>query len=317
MTTRDASDDSVEQRLEATWEQLLAHRFAEWAEPQQHPEAVLIVGQPCSGKSVLAEATRRDFAARGGAVSIDVTDLQLLHPAAGVPESRRSREIEEFIVSSAGYTAARMLIAATDRRQHVIAACRVEAEASVAALVDDLHEHEYSVTVVVPVVARAVSWQRAVEAAKASVTSCLPHLDRTRHDRLCDVLVEALSLVEEQELADSICWLDSSGHVLASMTNGVDWSIGTSRRVLAEHAPTSQIDAPAVPAPRDSRNDEHDSRFPQRAHPLEPILAPPQSATTRHTGRQNSSDPDRQLERRRGFLRILELRAESEAKGRG
>ena len=68
--------------LKETFEQVIVpdYLLRSKPEPQQHPEVLLLGGQPGAGKSTTAADLRRQFADRGGLVWVTMDDFRPFHP---------------------------------------------------------------------------------------------------------------------------------------------------------------------------------------------------------------------------------------------
>lgn len=207
--------DVVAARAEAYagWAAWNIHRWLAGAEPVQDPEAVLVLGQPGSGKSVVTDLLCGHYAPRGNCVVVDPNELLLLHPeyaslatdgafAALVPFSRR--------------LSTELLAAAIDARANIVIDGPTLSAPRLLATIEQLVSANYAVRVISLSVPADQSWE-AVEArlAREIAEFGLPRrCDRSAHDDASAALPKCVSAIRESGSAEELLVIARDGTVV-------------------------------------------------------------------------------------------------------
>ena len=224
------SAEQLEQQLEQAWQLLALERFLSGSRPQSAPQAILVAGQPGAGKSVLAEAARRGLREHGGCVTIDPTELLLLHPAYTVATPDDAELAGESLRGSAAQLAGQLVEEAVKLRRHLVLVCTFDTAEMSETLATFLHDRSYRVVVLIACVAPAQSWSRVSRRSDPlHSTRGVLRVSQTEHDDKCRQLLEALDHFEQSDAVDELHLLTGDGHLIASRPAVGRWSKGACR----------------------------------------------------------------------------------------
>lgn len=223
---------SLDDRLYEQWRRNAIRRELDFRSSQANPEAMVIAGQPGSGRSLLAAAARRLFASRGRCVGINPDELLLTHPMFVVYSRERPEEQDELLRPAAAELAATLLAEALQRQQHLVLVCMFDSAASADLLFEELHQHRYHTTLVAPVVHPELSWRRACDSAvRQQRTLPAAHWrNRGQHDHAFQQLWEVLQWVEEEGGVDRCVLLNAAGQAIVDASADEGLPAGTVRR---------------------------------------------------------------------------------------
>lgn len=315
MNRDEPSSEQLEQQLQQAWELLVMERFLAGSRPQSAPQAVVVIGQPGAGKSVLAEASRRSFQAQGGCVTIDPTELMLLHPAYTVATADDAESAGESLRAAAAQLAGRVVEKVVESHRHLVLACTFDTAEVAETLTSYLHHKGYRVVVLVPCIPPAQSWSRVSRRIDPLHSArFVLRISRDEHDDKCLRLLDALELLEHSRCVDELHLLDSDGQLIVSRPADGGSNLGTCREIL------ERIQAEENDVPREDRDREivAESRAIARTPRADLELLHPK--LRRNDGR--SAYPDwsrlspeeiRKIERRLEFQETLRRMASSES----
>lgn len=233
MNRDELSTEQLEHQLQQAWELLAMERFPAGSRPQSAPQAILVVGQPGAGKSVLAEASRRNFQGHGGCVTIDPTELLLLHPAYTVATADDADSAGESLRATAAQLAGRLVEKVVESRHHLVLACTFDTAEVAETLTAYLHQRGYRVVVLVPCIPPAQSWSRVSRRIDPLHSArFVLRISRDEHDDKCLQLLAALDLLEHSRCVDELHLLDSDGQLLVSRPADRVSNVETCREIL-------------------------------------------------------------------------------------
>lgn len=237
------------------WPQTARRRYLRPAPARETPLAILVVGQPGAGKSVLAASLRATFDLQGGCVSIDPTELAQLHPGYVTGGQRDEREVWTQLRPDAADLAADLFEQAVSRRQDLLLECTFDTADAAELLLGYLREQRYQTLVVVAVAAPVISW-RDVQRRYRRQCDTWPvgrRIERDYHDEVFENLLSVLERIETGRLADELHLIGREGQVLASLTRSDGFVPGTCRRVYAQIGQAPAEERPASLPPEEKR----------------------------------------------------------------
>jgi hypothetical protein len=182
-----ATSTSPEQGIPA-WKQYLLDRMLSVPSAEGQPEAVLVAGQPGSGKGTLTEAVCQYFCEeKDPAVIIDPDELEYLCPDR----------------AAVGGLLETMLDRATAEKRHLIVDQAFGVDTGIA-LIERLHRQGYRVTVLALRVPPERSWQSATErfASHQEIMGTGRSLTRAEHDAAYAAHTAFIAAARKQALAD-------------------------------------------------------------------------------------------------------------------
>lgn len=233
MNRDEPSAEQLEQQLEQAWQLLALDRFLSGSRPQPAPQAILVAGQPGAGKSVLAEAARRGLREHGGCVTIDPTELLLLHPGYTVATPDDADLAGKSLRGSAAQLAGRLVEKAVESRRHLVLVCTFDTSEMSETLVTYLHDRGYRVVVLIPCVPSAQSWSRVCRRMDPLHSErFVLRVSRDEHDDKCIWLLDALELLEHSRFVDELHLLDSDGKLIFSWPTDGRANTETCREIL-------------------------------------------------------------------------------------
>ncbi|MBC7817172.1 MAG: zeta toxin family protein [Planctomycetaceae bacterium] len=317
MNRDEPSAEQLEQQLEQAWQLLALDRFLSGSRPQSAPQAILVAGQPGAGKSVLAEAARRGLREQGGCVTIDPTELLLLHPGYTVATPDDADLAGESLRGSAAQLAGQLVEEAVKSRRHLVLVCTFDTAEMSETLATYLHDRSYRVVVLIPCVAPAQSWSRVCRRNDPLHSArCVLRVSQAEHDDKCCRLLDALDHLERSDAVDELHLLTGDGQLIASRPAADRWSAGTCR----EQYNQALADRDAVQLEDRDREAIAESRAILRVPRADLELLHPK--LRRNDGRNAYPDwsrltPEeiRQIERRLEFQETLRRVAASESSG--
>lgn len=173
---------------------------------QDHPKAILLGGQPGSGKSLLNNNALREFNGRGGAVVIDADQMREENPL----YKRLSREdplhAADRTQKEAGEWAGRLTAAAVENRRNLVVDGTMRNPENMRNLAVRLKENGYEVEARVMAVSSDLSMMRARlrfedQFAERGTGRAVT---RGQHDEAYAGLVRSVGSLEREKLIDSV-----------------------------------------------------------------------------------------------------------------
>lgn len=173
-------------------------------EAQENPRAIIIGGQPGSGKGQLTQQAAREMAKEGGFVLVDVDTLRDRHPQNRELMSENDREAANLTHSDASKWAKRLTNDAIEGRRNIIIDQTSKSPDSLVARTTQLREAGYQVEFRVMAVNAEISEQRIhtrYENQKA-LDGAGRFVPKEVHDAAYVGLPETLSAVERGKTVD-------------------------------------------------------------------------------------------------------------------
>ncbi|KWI31956.1 zeta toxin family protein [Burkholderia stagnalis] len=201
----DADLDAIYRRVE--------QRAIETTQRQEQPVAILLGGQPGSGKAGLAGVAQRELRDRGGAVVIDADQMRGFNPAYRALAKADPERAADQTQALAGKWASRLTKRAEDERRNLVVDGTMRNPDNIAALAERLQRAGYTVEARVMAVPSDPSFDRArlryeQLAAEGQVGRVV---NREQHDAAYRGLPETVGRLERDGLADRIRIYDSHG----------------------------------------------------------------------------------------------------------
>ncbi|OJB19203.1 zeta toxin family protein, partial [Burkholderia ubonensis] len=201
----DADLDAIYRRVE--------QRAIETTERQEQPVAILLGGQPGSGKAGLAGAAQRELRDRGGAVVIDADQMREFNPAYRALAKADPERAADQTQALAGKWASRLTKRAEDEHRNLIVDGTMRNPDNIATLAERLQRAGYTVEARVMAVPADPSFDRArlryEQLAAEGQTGRV--VNREQHDAAYRGLPATVGRLERDGLADRIRIYDSHG----------------------------------------------------------------------------------------------------------
>lgn len=192
-------------RLEREYEKAQRAEFAN-AAPTDHPKAILLGGQPGSGKSGLASAALREFSGHGGAVLIDADRMRERNPEYRDLLKFDPQNAADRTHAIAGAWAIRMTAEAIASKRNVVVDGTMRNPENIKALAERLKANGYEVHVRVLAVREEVSMARSRLRfeAQAAQNGHGRFVHKEQHDAAYQGIPATLRMLEQEKLADSV-----------------------------------------------------------------------------------------------------------------
>lgn len=221
-------------------------------EPRDEPKAIILGGQPGSGKSVLASQATAELRAHGGAVVVDADRLREEHPAYKNLQQENPRTAADLSQKAAGEWATRLTEAAADGRRNLVVDGTMRNPEQVADMASRLKEAGYQVEARVMAVPEEVSLARARLRFEEQVAERGNgrYVNEAQHNQAAAALPASVDRLERDKLVDTIKVYDASRKEIYA------------NAPTSEHARAEPGAAAAIQAERD-RPKTHDERAAQ------------------------------------------------------
>ncbi|WP_232484366.1 zeta toxin family protein [Burkholderia ubonensis] len=201
----DADLDAIYRRVE--------QRAIETTQRQEQPVAILLGGQPGSGKAGLAGLAQRELRDRGDAVVIDADQMREFNPAYRALAKADPERAADQTQALAGKWASRLTKRAEDERRNLIVDGTMRNPDNIATLAERLQRAGYTVEARVMAVPPDPSFDRArlryEQLAAEGQTGRV--VNREQHDEAYRGLPATVDRLERDGLADRIRIYDSHG----------------------------------------------------------------------------------------------------------
>jgi predicted ABC-type ATPase len=192
------------------------------AATRQHPEAVLLAGQPGSGKGHLRKGMKvrldRDG---GGVIVVDPDDLRPYHPRYAEHAERDARTASTKVHHDASLWAKELRQAAIDQKMNLIVDGTFSDREKATALCRDLKKNGYNVEVHALVVDKKTSFESVEKRfnvamkRRAAGRSAIPrYVPREIHDEAYKGMPLSFEAIERGKLADRVEVTDREGNIL-------------------------------------------------------------------------------------------------------
>ncbi len=211
-------------------------RYLDGAQPSEHPEAVLVVGQTGAGKSVVVESLCVGFQSEGHCVVIDEEELLWQHPEIHRdPDDAITEDELRYLRIQVSALADEIADAAIRRRLHIVIETRMGEGEAVPQQLSHLQTFGYRTTVVLlcvpPEISRASHLLRDEHLFEETGETRLYEPDM---DRECEQLAESTCEILDRGLADHFLVIDRAGNVLWSAEGDLTGSIEPVADLLGE-----------------------------------------------------------------------------------
>lgn len=181
-------------------------------EAQENPKAVLLGGQPGSGKAGLAAEAHQEFRAQGGAVVIDADRMREENPRYKQLSREDPQNAADRTQKEAGEWATRLTMTAAESRRNLIVDGTMRSPENIQALATRLREAGYDVEARVMAVNPETSMTRARLRFEEQVAErgTGRFVNREQHDNAYSGMVESVRALERDKLADGVRLYDAN-----------------------------------------------------------------------------------------------------------
>lgn len=179
-------------------------------EPQLHPRAIIIGGQPGSGKGTLTEKAARELHKQGGFVLVDADKLRAMHPDNNHLMRENDRQAANLTHNDASKWAKRLANDAIEGRRNIVIDQTSKSPDSLIARTKQLKDAGYKVELRVMAVNAETSEQRIhtrYEREKAA-NGAGRFTPKPVHDAAYVGLPESVAAVEREKTVDTISVYD-------------------------------------------------------------------------------------------------------------
>lgn len=179
---------------------------------QARPKAVLLGGQPGSGKSALAAEAVREFRDQGGAVVIDADRMREENPRYKQLSIEDPQHAADRTQREAGEWATRLTIAAAENHRNLVVDGTMRDPANVRELTERLKEHGYEVEARVMAVNPEISITRARLRFEEQVAErgTGRFVNQEQHDNAYRGMAASVASLERDKLVDSVRVYDAN-----------------------------------------------------------------------------------------------------------
>jgi predicted ABC-type ATPase len=179
---------------------------------QENPKAILLGGQPGSGKSVLAAEAVRELRANGGAVVIDADRMREENPRYKQLSRVDPQNAADRTQKEAGEWAIRLTVAAVENRRNLVVDGTMRSPENIRDLTSQLKDKGYEVEARVMAVNPETSAIRARLRFEEQVAErgTGRFVNKEQHDNAYTGMVESVRALERDRLADSVRVYDAN-----------------------------------------------------------------------------------------------------------
>lgn len=189
----------------------IADKYLPSCEAQENPRAIIIGGQPGSGKGQLTNKAARELFKEGGFVLVDADTLRERHPAHRDLMRENDREAANLTHNDASKWAKRLTTDAIEGRRNIVLDQTCKSPETLLARTAQLKEAGYHIELRVVAVAPEVSIQRVdtrYENQKAGPEGAGRYVPRAVHDAAYLGLPESVAAVERGKAVDALSIYD-------------------------------------------------------------------------------------------------------------
>lgn len=178
----------------------------ERTQAQEWPSAVVLGGQPGSGKSVLAGEAIRELRKRGGAVLIDADRMREEHPLYKQLMAEDPLNAADRTQQQAGAWASRLRNAAIEGKRNLVIDGTMRSTENIRSMVERLRRSGYEIDARVMAVSAQTSLTRARlrYEEQAAVRGFGRFVNAEQHDRAYEALPDSVAMLERDMLVDRI-----------------------------------------------------------------------------------------------------------------
>lgn len=180
--------------------------------PQEQPKAILLGGQPGSGKSALAAEAIRELRASGGAVVIDADRMREENPRYKQLSKEDPQNAADRTHKEAGEWATRLTMVAVENRRNLVVDGTMRSPENIRDLTARLKESGYEVEARVLAVNPETSMTRARLRFEEQVAErgTGRFVNKEQHDNAYVGMVESVRALERDKLTDSVRVYDAN-----------------------------------------------------------------------------------------------------------
>ncbi len=179
---------------------------------QESPRAILLGGQPGSGKSALAAEAERELRSSGGVVVIDADRLREDNPRYKQLSREDPQNAADKTQKEAGEWATRLTMAAVEGRRNLVVDGTMRNPENIRGLAERLNEKGYQVEVRVLAVNQETSLTRARLRFEEQVSErgTGRFVNKAQHDNAYEGIVGSVRAIESEKLANQIKLYDAN-----------------------------------------------------------------------------------------------------------
>jgi len=246
------------------WAERNIRRLVQGPKHADYPHAVLIFGQPGSGKGAITETVCRWFSDLGRCAGIDANELLYLHPDYARISAEDLAGATAKLRPLARRLAGEMLAAAMGARVNIVLESPSINPGRATEIVQQLKSAGYRATLIVLSVEPQVSWNRVVERQERYLEEFgFPRqCERSTHDAACRGLPAVLAALERQGQADDLYIISDDGKVLHTASSSAGYAPGSAQRALPEAFLTMPIGTNEPPASKSAAGEQAAARGP-------------------------------------------------------
>jgi len=224
--------------------------------PVEHPQMVIIGGQPGAGKSRTIGGVERELTHQGGALKISPDDFREYHPAFKKLNIANDRTSSSFTHEDAGIWAEKLEKYGREHKLNVILEGTLRTPENAATRLQEYKAAGYTTDVRVVATNERTSWQSVHdryegEKAKGRIARWVP---QDGHDSAYKGVLDSVELIEARKLSDRVGIYDRNGKAIYQneLKNGQWEHVTAARETLA-----GERSKPLTPA----QWDEHLKKF--------------------------------------------------------
>lgn len=205
------ADELTQQTLENAYRRIERDAL-QHSQVQERPHAIVLGGQPGSGKSFLVHQAETDLRQRGGSIVIDADRMREENPRYQLLSKEDPLNAADRTHKEAGQWSQRLTVTAVEEKRNLVIDGTMRTPEAIQELSSRLKEHGYTVEARVMAVDAETSMTRArlrfEEQVEARGTGRF--VNREQHDNAYDGIPKSVEALERAKLADSIKLYDSN-----------------------------------------------------------------------------------------------------------
>jgi predicted ABC-type ATPase len=212
------------------------------ATSREKPRAILLAGQPGSGKSYVREEARDYLNSDGkGVIIIDPDDLRVFHPRYVKHAESDSSTSAGKVHYDASLWAKELRSAAIEQKMNIVVDGTLSNSQNTVVLCKDLKKNGYDIEVRALAVDRKASLEsiqkrheEALERRRNGKTEIPRYVSQEIHDEAYQGMPSTIALLEKNKLTDRISVVDRNGNVLYCADRSRIWLEGNNAKMAIE-----------------------------------------------------------------------------------
>ena len=182
----------------------------------QSPEAIVLGGQPGSGKTGLLEESAVALKTKGATWVINGDDFYAFHPGYSKLQQKHGAEAANMVKAEASIWVKKTIEAAKDRGVNIVLESTMRRSELVKTTLENLKKSGYKIHAKVLAVKEHISWQgNHMRHEALSLTGAYSRLtSREIHDSAVLGVVKTLAMIEQKRLADRITVHQQNGKII-------------------------------------------------------------------------------------------------------